>query len=339
MRPSDGDRGMARIAVVNWSAGALPPGLPGDSDAVCFVPVADADALKRAIPDIDVVFLWDFPPGVLEPFWTRARKLRWVHVAAAGVDAVLFPAFVASEVKLTNSGGILDLPMAEYALALMLALAKDLPRTLRLQQEHTWAYREPESLRGRHLLVLGVGGIGTAVARLSKAVGMRVTGVGRTARAATLPFDHIASGEQLIDLVPEADFVVIALPLTPETNGIYSRQLIESMRPSARLVNLARGALVDEEALVEALQRGRIAGAALDVFHIEPLPPDHPLWETPNVIISPHMSGDVPEVTSAFVELFLRNFDRFQRGKPLLNEVDKRLGFLASRSLAGKEPL
>ena len=321
-----------RVAVVVGQPDEIVPGLPESSESLYLIPVVGAEGLQDVIDNVNVVFLWEFAPGVLEAAWTRASRLRWVHAAAAGVDLVLFPAFAMSDVTLTNSKGVFDSAMAEYALALMLALAKDLPKTLRLQGEHIWAHREPQSLRGKRLVVLGVGGIGTTVGRIASAFGMRVTGVGRKSRVNVAPFDRIASVAELPDLIPQADFVMLALPLTPDTKGLYSRALLKRMRASAYLINLGRGAVADEAALIEALRAGRIAGAALDVFEVEPLPPNHPFWAMPNVIVSPHMSGDVPEVTSALVELFLSNLARFRRGEKLMNEVDKRLGFIPNGS-------
>lgn len=220
--------------------------------------------------------------------------------------------------------------MGEYVLAMMLALAKDLPRTVQLQRQRTWNHREPALLRGATVVIVGVGGVGTGVAQSAADNGMRVIGVGRQARPVSGPFQRIAGVAELPSLVPQADYVVLAVPLTAQTRGLFTRELIWSMRSSARLINIARGDVLDETALVEALEAGRLAGAALDVFKTEPLPADHPLWRLPNVIISPHMSADVPESTQGLVDLFLQNLERFRRGEALLNQVDKRLGFVPS---------
>jgi len=293
-----------------------------------FIRTQDADRFAAAIGDADAVFLVNFRSGILQQVWEKRRRLRWVHVAAVGVDAVLFPALVSSDVVLTNSRGVFNSAMGEYVLALMLAMVKDLPRTVRLQDERRWQHRDPTSLRGGTVLVVGVGGVGTGIAQSAAANGMTVIGVGRQARASSPPYQRIAGVTELKNLVPTADWVVLATPLTAETRGLFSRELIGDMQPSARLINVARGAVLDEQALVEALEAGRLAGAALDVFQTEPLPPDHPLWRMPNVIISPHMSADVPEARQWLVDLFRQNLDRFQRGEPLLNVVDKRLGFV-----------
>lgn len=306
------------------------PSVDLDDGRVRLQKTQDVEAFSRAIGEADVVFFGSLRAPLLKQAWPQRHHVRWLQVPTVGVDAVLFPELVASHVVLTNAKGVLDDPMAEYTLALMLALAKDLPRTLELQRERTWKFREPALLRGRKLLVVGVGGIGTKIAEYAAALGMQVVGVGRRARAAGPPFERIAAASELAEVVPEADYVVLAVPLTPDTRGMFSRELIGRMRPTAYLINIARGHVVDEGALIEALQEGRIAGAGLDVFHTEPLPVDNPLWAMPNVIVSPHMSADVPESAQWVVDLFLKNLERFRRGEPLLNVVDKRLGFVPS---------
>lgn len=305
-------------------------GLTPPDGRVRLIETKDAGHFADAISEADAVFLVDFRSGVLEGVWDKRRRLRWVHVAAVGVDAVLFPALVASDVLLTNSRGVFDVAMGEYVLAMMLALAKDLPRTIELQRQRTWNHREPALLRGATVLVVGVGGVGGGVAQSAVDNGMTVIGVGRHARPASGPFKRIAGVAELPSLVPQADYVILAVPLTAETRGLFTRELIWSIRPTARLINVARGDVLDEDALVEALEAGRLAGAALDVFKTEPLPADHPLWRMRNVIISPHMSADVPESTQGLVDLFLQNLERFRRGEALLNQVDKRLGFVPS---------
>jgi len=305
-------------------------GLAPPDGRVRFIQTKDAGQFAAAIGEAEAVFLVDFRSGVLKDSWEKRGRLRWVHVAAVGVDAVLFPALVSSDVILTNSRGVFDGAMGEYVLGLMLAMAKDLPRTIQLQLERTWKHREPALLRGATVVIVGVGGVGSGVAQSAADNGMTVIGVGRQARPAQPPFQRIAGVAELPSLVPQADYVVLAVPLTAQTRGLFTRELISSMRPSARLINIARGDVLDEDALVAALKAGRLAGAALDVFKTEPLPADHPLWGMANVIISPHMSADVPESTQGLVDLFLQNLARFRRGDALLNQVDKRLGFVPS---------
>jgi phosphoglycerate dehydrogenase-like enzyme len=284
--------------------------------------------LVSALPGADVLLVWDFRSHALASAWPAADALRWVHASSAGVNHVLSPEVVASEVVVTNSRGIFDAPMSEYVLALALALAKDLPGTLRLQHERRWRHRETERLGGKHALVAGTGPIGRAIGRTLAAAGMTVTGVGRRARESdpdlgtVLPMDRLAEG------LAAADYVVLAAPLTDATRGMIDAAALSAMRPTARLINVGRGPLVVQEHLVAALTESRIAGAALDVFADEPLADASPLWAMDNVIVSPHMSGDVVGWRSELVALFHDNLTRYLDGRPLRNVVDKRHGYV-----------
>jgi phosphoglycerate dehydrogenase-like enzyme len=244
----------------------------------------------------------------------------------------MFPELIASPVVLTNSRGIFDHAIAEYVLGLILAFAKDLPHTLDLQRRREWQYRETERIDDRTALIVGAGSIGRDVGRLLRAVGMRVLGAGRTGGVRrggdAEPFERVVSAAGLPAVLPEADYVVLALPLTPETRGMFGGALLARMKPAARLINVGRGAVVDEAALVQALREHRIAGAALDVFANEPLPSDHPLWDLPGVIVSPHMSGDYIGWQKAVSGLFVDNFRRWLAGRPLRNVVDKARGYV-----------
>lgn len=307
-----------------------PPGLPPAGDPTRFTFAWDLPGVRRALPEAEVVLLWSFRTGLLQQAWPSATRLRWVHVAGAGVDATIFPELVASDVVLTNSRGVFDGAMAEYAMALMLAAAKDLPGTIALQARHDWRFRLTESLAGKRLVVVGPGSIRRAVARHAAAFGMEVTAVGRHARGGDADFQRVVGRDELTDALAEADYVVLTIPLTPESRGMLGREALAAMRPTARLVNLARGAVLDQQALVEALASGRLAWAALDVFDHEPLDQDSPLWDLPNLLVSPHISGDTVESARALVKLFLENLDRWSRGAPLRNVVDKHLGFVPS---------
>jgi phosphoglycerate dehydrogenase-like enzyme len=290
---------------------------------------ATAEDLPDALRGADVLFVWDFLSTTVPDAWPGADRVRWVHIASAGVDRLLFPELVRSPVVVTNSRGVFDRPIAEYVLGLILAFAKDLPVTLDLQRERTWRHRETERIDGRRVLVVGTGPIGRAIGRLLSAAGMTVTGMGRRARPADPDLGPVHASSELASLLPEVDYVVLAAPLTDQTRGLFDAAAFERMRPSARLINVARGPIVVEEDLVAALHKGEIAGAALDVLAAEPLPPDHPLWTAPNVIISPHMSGDFIGWLDALARLFTRNFRRWLAGEELLNVVDKQLGYVA----------
>jgi phosphoglycerate dehydrogenase-like enzyme len=215
-------------------------------------------------------------------------------------------------------------------LGLMLLFAKDFHRSFEYQRSRRWVHRETEMLAGERLLVVGAGPIGRMISRHACCLGMEVSAVARTARSSDQDFRRVLASEDLDEALPEADYVVIAAPLTAQTEGMFGTAQFERMKRSARLINVGRGRIVDEPALVEALREGQIAGAALDVFWEEPLPQDHPLWDMPQVVISPHMSGDFVGWLEALGELFVENFRRWRRGNELLNVVDKEKGYAPS---------
>ncbi|HEY8480076.1 MAG TPA: D-2-hydroxyacid dehydrogenase [Spirillospora sp.] len=286
--------------------------------------------LAEALTGADVLFMWDFLSTALAGAWPRSGGPAWIHIASAGVDRLLFSDLVESDTIVTNSRGVFDEPIAEYVLGLVLAFAKDLHTTVRLQGERRWRHRETERITGARALVVGTGPIGRAIGRRLSAAGLTVSGAGRTARDADPDLGVVHPADRLGEALAEADYVVLAAPLTPQTRGMIDAAALDRMRPSARLVNVGRGALVVEADLVKALESGRIAGAALDVFEDEPLPESSPLWDMPNVIVSPHMSGDVVGWRDELVRLFADNFDRYLSGRPLRNVVDKRLGYVDS---------
>jgi phosphoglycerate dehydrogenase-like enzyme len=303
------------------------PGLAAARDGAHFRFAASEQALEEVIGDTDVLLSWDFRADVLERVWPQALRLQWVHWAGAGVDAALFPGFRRSDVVLTNARGVFDQPIAEYVLGLILCFAKGFPRTVRAQDRRHWDFRNSESISGSTALVIGVGNIGRAIAALLQAAGMNIIGVGRTARNDDALFGRVHPFGELDAQLSRADYVVNITPSTPDTRGLFSAQRFQRMNPGARFINVGRGDAVDEPALLEALQGGRIAGAALDVFAEEPLPEDSPFWALENVIVSPHMSGDVVESLEALVDQFVQNLRRFIRGEPLKNVVDKSRGY------------
>ena len=303
-------------------------GTIANSIPICCAPTLKA--LREALPGSTILLGWNYRASELREAWDTVDNLRWIHWAGAGVDAVLFPKLIKSNIVLTNMRGIFDRAIAEYVLGLVLAFAKDLPGTLNAQRELRWAHRLSECIVGGEVLIVGVGGIGRAIGRILGSVGCTVRGVGRSARAGGSDFSSISGREDLNQLLRNADYVVVAAPLTKETRGLFSDTQFSSMKPTARLINIGRGLLIDENALVSALQKKLIAGAALDVFQTEPLPVNSPLWKMPNVIVSPHMSGDYKEHKSAMARLFLENLHRYTNNAPLINIVDKTLGFVPS---------
>lgn len=314
--------------IVLGSAEEPPPGISTIEGRVDLGYAGTPEELAEAIRDVEVVFAWDYERDLLPSAWSRGTHLRWIQSASVGVDALLFPELVASDVVVTNARGVFDEAMAEYALGLMIAFAKGFVTTFEHSRSGVWQHRDTERLAGKRLLVVGIGSIGLAVARAGAAMGMEARGVGRTARDGDPDVGRALGAGDLAGALAEADYVVNALPSTPETRHLFDAAAFAAMRPTARFINVGRGATVDEAALVEALRTGRIAGAGLDVFEQEPLPRESPLWSMPNVIVSPHMSGDVEGWEAAIVELFVDNFDRWVRGEPLRNVVDKERGYV-----------
>jgi phosphoglycerate dehydrogenase-like enzyme len=326
----DKNRRTPVVAILGATREEPPPGIGPVVDSASVRFAADAAELERVLGGAEVLFVWDFRSTELREAWHRADRLEWVHVAGAGVDTVLFPDLVESSVTVTSSRGIFDRSIAEYVLGLMLLFAKDFHRSFEYQRSRRWLHRETEMLAGKRLLVVGAGPIGRMVARHARCVGMKVSAVARTARSSDEDFGRVLASEDLNEALSDADYVVIAAPLTAQTEGMFGTAQFGCMKRSARLINVGRGRIVDEPALVDALRDGQIAGAALDVFWQEPLPGDHPLWDMPQVVISPHMSGDFVGWLEALGELFVENFRRWERGDELLNVVDKERGYASS---------
>ncbi|MGI5443512.1 D-2-hydroxyacid dehydrogenase [Streptomyces shenzhenensis] len=287
---------------------------------------ADERTLAGLLPTADVLLVWDFASRAVRDAWPGGGpRPRWVHTASAGVDHLMCPELAGSDTVVTNARGIFDRPIAEYVAALVLAIAKDLPRTLDLQRQRTWRHREARRLAGTRACVVGSGPIGRTIARTLKALEVTPAVVGR------VPRTGIHGPDDLDRLMSRADWVIAAAPLTEQTHGMFDARRFGVMQPSAHFINVGRGQLVVEDALVEALSKHWIAGAALDVFATEPLAPDSPLWRLPGLIVSPHMSGDTvgwrDELGNQFVELY----ERWAAGRPLVNVVDKKRGYVPGR--------
>jgi phosphoglycerate dehydrogenase-like enzyme len=305
----------------------LPPNLE-EITRICEVRTAGAADLRVALAGAHVLLAWDFLTPALADAWASADRLRWVHTASAGVDNVLTAEVAASEVTVTNSRGVFDVSLAEYVLGIVLAFAKDLPGTWDRQHRREWRHRETQRVTGMTAVIVGVGPVGRATARLLRGVGMRVRGVGRSARGGDPDFGDVSASTDLLRLLPEADYVVLVAPLTEQTRGLVGARELAALRPTARLINVGRGGLVDEAALKAALRAGALAGAALDVFEREPLPSSSPLWDLPGVLISPHMSADAIGWREQLADLFLDNLRRWCAGQPLRNVVDKTVGYV-----------
>lgn len=285
--------------------------------------------LRAALPGANVVLGWNFRADNLRESWSAADSLRWIHWAGAGVDAAMFEELVNSDVQLTNARGVFDQPMAEWVLGMIIAFAKRFPETWASQARAEWHQQLSEQVAGKRALVVGVGSIGRAIGRLLRAAGMQVEAIGRSARSGDVDFGQVHAVDDLLTHLPAADFVVLITPLTEQTRSLFATEQFAAMNPRARFINVGRGALVVEDALLAALREGQIAGAALDVFAEEPLPPQSPFWTAPNCLISPHMSGDYAEYEAAMAQQFIANWQRFCKGEGLSNLIDKELGFAA----------
>ncbi len=305
----------------------LPPRLH-DIEQLAEVRPVTAENLADALTGADVLYQWHSFSPALRDNWHAASSLQWIHVSAAGVDRLLFEELVRSGVVYTNSRGVLSRAIAEFALGFVLDIAKDAQGSFGLQQRQQWKHRVTQRIQGRRVLVVGTGSIGREIARLFRAVGMEVSGAGRSSRPGDADFTDIHSSENLACVVGTFDFVVLAAPLTPATRGMIGAGVLAAMKPSAHVINVGRGELIQTDALVHALAHGGIAGAALDVVHSEPLPAGHPLWSMRNVILTPHMSGDTEAYLDELADLFVSNLQRFVEGEPLVNVVDKSLGFV-----------
>ncbi len=267
----------------------------------------------------------DSPQGLADALKTCTR-LRWVQATAGGAGEQVRAAGLTGEqlsrVLITRAGGVHVGPLAEFAVLGLLAFTKGLPRLLADKAARRWDHYPVAELAGATVLIVGLGAIGIEVARLAKALGMQVIAVNRTGRTDSPYVDEVRTSRFLPDLLPVAQGVVLTLPLTDETRGMIDAAAISRMHTGAVLVDVGRGGVVDEPALVQALAQGRLAGAALDVFATEPLPPDSPLWELPNVLISPHTAGLSLRENERIVALFSDNLRRYLAGNELLNRVD-----------------
>jgi phosphoglycerate dehydrogenase-like enzyme len=295
-----------------------------------FLDAWDRQTIRRLLPDADAAFT----PYVDRDVFPRAARLRWVQAVAVGVGSLLYPEMVASPVVITNARGIRAHSMAEHVMAVSLALARKLHVAVRRQAARAWAQTELEGagavrrLAGRRMGIVGLGAIGTETARLAAAFGLKVSAVRRRAELPAPPgVAEVLPPERLHDLLSHSDIVVLAPPLTSDTRGLIGRAELAVMKPDAVLVNIGRGRLIDDDALIEALRDGRIGGAALDVFAHEPLDPASPYWDLENVIVTPHTSGAMDDYWTPLVALFAENLRRFERGEPLLNVVDKKAGY------------
>ncbi|MER5982859.1 D-2-hydroxyacid dehydrogenase [Streptomyces sp. NPDC001787] len=289
---------------------------------------ANEENLTERLPLADVLLVWDAASDAVRAAWPGAGpRPGWVHTASAGVDRLLCPELTASGTVVTNARGVFERPVAEYAAALVLAFAKDLPGTLEHQRRRLRHRREGRQAAGSRAVVVGAGPIGREITRLLHGLGVQVALVARTARRT------IHGVGDLDRLAARADWVICAAPLTGATRGMFDARFFGLMQPSAHFINVGRGPMVVESELVDALRRRWIAGAALNVFQDEEPGPDSGLWDVPGLLLSPHLSGDTAGWQDRLGEQFVRMYELWAAGEPLPNVVDKRLGYVPSTDL------
>ncbi len=287
----------------------------------------DRDEIEGVLDEIEIA-VGGFPRDLLP----RARNLRWLQQWGAGADWLLrYPEAAGLDFTLTNASGVHPIPISEHILAFLLAFARRIHRAVRAQERRQWIPHDQQEgvfeLAGKTLVLVGVGAIGGRTAEVSAALRMRVWGVRRNPTVNAPGVEAMFGPDQLLDLLPEADFVVLTVPLTRETRGMIGERELHAMKPTAYIVNIGRGGTIREDALIQALREGWIAGAGLDVFEVEPLPDDSPLWRMDNVIITSHYAGLTPHYHERAMAIFLDNLRRYRAGEPLRNVVDKGVGY------------
>jgi len=296
-----------------------------------FLEAWDRDALRRLLPEADVAFT----PFVDRDVFGSLPRLRWVQSPAVGVGSLMFPELLASAVVITSARGIRARSIAEHVVGVTIALARRLPHAIRAQAAHHWAQDELEGassgvriLDGARMGIVGLGAIGVEVARIAAPFGLRISAIRRRAdHPRPEGVEEVWTPDRLLDLLAQSDVIVIAAPHTLETKRLIGRREVDAIKRGAFLINVARGKMIDDAAVVEALKDGRLGGAALDVFTAEPLEPESPYWDLPNVIITPHTSGSMQDYWTPLVALFSENLRRFESGRDLVNVVDKVAGY------------
>lgn len=298
-------------------------------DGVAVHVVNHEEQIRELAPRAGAILNAAFGPRLLSVALPLAKNATWVHSLWTGVDNVLSPEVIASDVPLTNGRGVFRVSLAEWTIGAMLHFAYNMRRMIRQQEAGVWEPFTTEDLNGKTFGIVGYGEIGRAAAERAAAFGMQILAIRRRSRL--LHGDSLVSQafplSQIDTLMAESDYILVATPLTPETKGLVGAAQIAAMKPTGVIVNVGRGAVIDEDALARALEAGSIKGAALDVFSVEPLPAGHPFYRLPNVLLSPHTADHVQDFVHLAVECFLDNLRRFRAGEPLTNIVDKHAGY------------
>ncbi len=293
--------------------------------------VADSpDGFGAAAPEAEVIFNWSGGLSLFREVFLMCPSLRWVHSRSAGLERSLFSELVAKDIPLTNGSGVFSPSLGEFTLAAILYFAKDFRRMIRNQMAGAWSQFDVEMVSGKTLGIVGYGDIGRAIATRCRGVEMKILALKRHLPAnpkSDSLVDHYFGGDRLTEMIALCDYVAVAAPLTPETRGMVGLPEFAAMKESAVVINVGRGPVIDEKAMIAALSEGRIRGAALDVFDEEPLPKGHPFYKMENVLLSPHCADHTAEWLDDAMRFFVAQFERYRKGEPLLNVVDKKLGY------------
>ncbi len=288
------------------------------------------EAFERAAKDATVIFNWTGSAALLRDVFAMCPRIQWIHSRAAGMDGMIFPELATHPAIVTNASGVFSPSLGEFALGAILYFAKDFRRLMKNQMAGVWEQFDITLISGQTVGIVGYGDIGRAVAMRVRAMGMRVLAVKRHAppldKADPL-VDQIYSPAQLHEMLPRCDYVVVAAPLTAETRGMIGIAEFAAMKPQAVVINIGRGPVIDEAAIVQALTRRSIKGAALDVFDREPIPAGHPFYQLDNLLLSPHCADHTPDWLELTMRFFVEQFDRYAQGEPLRNVVKKELGY------------
>jgi phosphoglycerate dehydrogenase-like enzyme len=289
-----------------------------------------AERFEQAAGHATVLFNWSGSLALFRKVFGMCPSLRWVHSRSVGLERMLFPELIASSVPLTNGVGVFSPSLGEFALGAMLYFAKDFRRMIRNQMGGVWQAFDVTLVSGHTVGIIGYGDIGRAIAARVRPLGMKVLAVKRHAPSpdcADPLVEQIYPPDRRIEMLSRCDYVAVAAPLTSETRGMIGEPEFAAMKPTAVVINVGRGPVINEEALIRVLSTGRIKGAALDVFDHEPLPPGHPFYKLENVLLSPHCADHTPDWLDNAMQFFIAQFERFRKGEPLLNVVDKKLGY------------
>lgn len=289
-----------------------------------------ADAFRGAVGEAEVIFNWSGGLPLFREVFLMCPKLRWVHSRSAGLERSLFPELVAKDIPLTNGSGVFSPSLGEFTLAAILYFAKDFRRIIRNQMAGVWSQFDVGIVSGKTLGIVGYGDIGRAIATRCRALEMKILALKRHLPAegkADPLVDRYFGADQLREMLSLCDYVAVAAPLTSETRGMIGPAEFAAMKKTAVIVNVGRGPVIDEKAMIAALSEGRIKGAGLDVFDEEPLPAGHPFYKMENVLLSPHCADHTDEWLNDAMRFFVEQFGRYERGEALLNVVDKKLGY------------